>query len=136
MIKFDEKIVGVWYLQTTETQDWLCAIREIEPDQKYELTHRFRYYKDDKAFDSKDKKNWYRGTITGTRHYVLEVMKPLVQDLKELGAVGEPYELINNGDYDDFLRRFQDAPFVYAKQVSKEEAEKMMEEEHGSAKVG
>jgi hypothetical protein len=60
MITVDEHTVAIWYLQTTSTQDWTAALRELEPEAKYELTYRFRYYKDDKAFESEDEKHWYK----------------------------------------------------------------------------
>ena len=82
MIEFDEKIVGVWYLVTTEAQDWLAAIRELEPDAKYELTYRFRYYKDHKIFDSDDTKNWYHGTLSGSRNYVVLNMRRIARELE------------------------------------------------------
>ena len=124
MMTLDEKIVGIWYLVTIQNhQDWMAAIREIEPDKKYELTYRFRYYKDDKAFDSEDKKNWYSGICTGTRSYVIACISFTAKQL-ELKADGELYELLNDHGYDKFIREFQDAPFVY-----------MRHEEKGAASV-
>lgn len=123
MIRFDEKIVGVWFTSTIPAkQDWLAAIREIEPDVKYELTYRFRYYEDDKFFDSKDKKNWYQGTISGTRNYVVLTFRQVAKALADK-AEGSSYEVMNDKGYDDFMRRFNDQPFVVAKMLSKEEAD-------------
>lgn len=119
----DEKLVGVWYLQTTTTQDWMAVIRELVPEQKYELTYRFRYYKDDKAFDSEDEKSWYRGEISGTRNYVVFGLRSAAE-MMATAAVGKVYEYLNDGDFSAFVKRFQDAPFVFARQVSKEEYEK------------
>jgi hypothetical protein len=114
MMTMDEKIVGVWYLNTIQNhQDWMAAVREIEPDEKYELTYRFRYYKDDKAFDSEDKKNWYSATCTGTKSYVIASIRFVAKQLEQK-ADGQPlYELINDHGYDRFIREFQDMPFVY-----------------------
>lgn len=49
-----------------ETQNFLgCIFRKAENDHEEEtlggwhLVYRFRYFKDDKAFGSKDEKNWY-----------------------------------------------------------------------------
>ena len=129
MIKLDEKTVGVWFLNTTETQDWLCTIREIEPDAKYEIVYRFRYYADNGSrdpFDGSDQKNWYKGAGKMTRHYAISSMRFMMEQLKAAGAVGDPYELLmENGDVEAFFREFQKAPFVFAKQISKEEAENL-----------
>ena len=113
MIEITDKIVAIWYLQTLPTQDWMAAVSEIEPDSKYELVYRFRYYKDDKAFDSEDKKNWYSGTLTGTRSYVLAAMREVAGTMESV-AKGKLYELVNeDGDVSKLMRKFQDLPFVY-----------------------
>jgi hypothetical protein len=126
VITFDEKIVGVWFVATLPTQDWLAALRELEPDAKYELTYRFRYYKDDKPWDSEDKKNWYRGEVTGTRAYVIASIRAVVDTMV---ATGPKYEVMNDRGYAQFQRDFQDQPFVFAKMLSKEEAADMAREE-------
>ena len=121
MIQFDDKIVGAWFISTIpDRQDWLAAIREIEPDAKYELTYRFRYYEDDKFWDSKDKKNWYKGTLSGTRTYVVAIFRLVVKNLAER-ATGPSYEVMNDKGYPDFIKRFQDQPFVTGRWLSKEE---------------
>ena len=122
MIKFDNKIVAIWYLVTIQNhQDWMAAIREIEPEQKYELTYRFRYYKDDKAFDSDDKRNWYEGICTGTRSYVTAAIRATAKALEET-ADGDLYELLNDHGYDQFIREFQDMPFVFMRMLDKKGA--------------
>ena len=110
-VALDEKIVGLWFLSTTETSDWLAVVRELEPDTRYELIYRFQYYKDDKAFNSKDEKNWYQGTVSGTRNFVIAA----IRSAGELMAMGTPhtlYELINDKGVDDFMLRLQDMPFA------------------------
>jgi hypothetical protein len=116
VITFDEKIVALWFLQTMPTQDWLAAVREIKPDEEYELCYRFRYIKDDKIFDSEDRKSWYRGSVTGTRNYVLLSIRNVAKTLESV-ASGELYEVINTDGIQDFMRRFQDLPFVWARQL-------------------
>jgi hypothetical protein len=115
MIEMDEKLVGIWFLATIpNSQDWMAGVRELEPDQKYKLTYRFRYYKDDKAFDSEDKRNWYEGTVTGTRAYVIASLRSVAKKLAEMST--EPlYEVLNEHGLDQFMRDFQDQPFVYMK---------------------
>ena len=116
-IVIDEKLVGLWFLPTISGhQDWLAAVRVIEPDVKYELTYRFRYYKDDKAYDSEDKKNWYEGEVTGTRAYVVASIRSVAREL-ERRADGKLYEIMNeSGDMQEFMRKFADMPFAYVRQ--------------------
>ena len=124
MIIFDEKIVGVWFLSTIKNkQDWLAAVREIEPDAKYELVYRFRYYKDDKPYDSADTKNWYKGEITGTRSYVIAAIRSVAAKLA--WAARQPlYEVMNDRGLNQFMRDFEKQPWAFARMMSKEEMAK------------
>ena len=118
MIMFDEKIVGVWFLDTIPgRQDWLAAIRELEPERKYEMTYRFRYYDGDQTkspFDDRDKKNWYRGEIAQTRAFVVAGIRSAAKQLEAVSD-GKLYELMNDGGIEKFKREFQDLPFVFAR---------------------
>jgi hypothetical protein len=135
MIILDDKLVGIWYSMLTDTQDWLCAIREIEPDSKYEITYRFRYYSDNKIFDSKDRKNWYQGITTQTRAYTIDFMRGLAQTVHAASKIETPmYELLNDSGFEEFERKFKDAPFVHMRTVEEtdkdaEELNKVVEEE-------
>jgi hypothetical protein len=100
-IEIDEKIVAIWYLRTLPDQDWMAGLRELEPNQKYSFTYRFRYYKDDKAFDSKDVKNWYEGTVNSTRNEAIEAFRFLGKTM-EVMATDKLYEFINDGDLENF----------------------------------
>lgn len=116
-IVIDEKLVGIWFLATISGhQDWLAAVSVIEPDVKYKLTYRFRYYKDDKAYDSEDTKNWYEGEISGTRAYVVAAIRMVAKTL-ESKADDKLYEIMNeSGDMQEFMRKFADMPFSYVRQ--------------------
>lgn len=53
----------VWFLFSPEQpRDVLAVLRRELPDGLWRLEYRFRYYNDDKAFDSTDRKNFYSGT--------------------------------------------------------------------------
>jgi hypothetical protein len=114
MIELDEKIVGMWFLYLSEKSDWMLAVREITAEEKYEVVFRFRYYKDDKAFDSDDKKNWYKGTVSGTRAYVIASLRAAAQ-LIATTAIEPLYELLNERGIDQFMRELQDAPFAHVR---------------------
>ena len=114
MIIMDEKLVGLWYMQTTEEQDWLLGIREVEPDKKYEVVYRFRYYEDESVFNSDDRKSWYEGTVSDTRKNVIIKIREMAKIMNS-AAVGKLYEYINDKGIDDFTERFKKAPFVHFK---------------------
>ncbi|HEV8189491.1 MAG TPA: hypothetical protein VGP83_17180 [Pyrinomonadaceae bacterium] len=121
MILFDEKIVGAWFVVLAEDVDWLAGLREITPDSDYEMTYRFRYYKDEKPFDSTDEKSWYELKAKGTRAYMIASVRLIVQELIARSKLPKPYsfELLNDGDLHAFMRKWQDAPFVFARMEGK-----------------
>jgi hypothetical protein len=52
----DVWVHGIWFVGW-DGCDWMACIRKANG--KWRLDYRFRYHKDDKAFDSKDEKSWY-----------------------------------------------------------------------------
>lgn len=113
MIKFSEDTIGVWYVQIPEG-DWLASI--FKEDGKPCLVYRFRYYVDDKSFDSDDEKNWYKMEPKdgdADLDKLIETTR-MVAGLTAARADSEVYELMMK-DFDDssaFFKEFQKAPFV------------------------
>jgi hypothetical protein len=56
-LKDGRYVSQMWYCANGE-KDWLCALYR-DPGERWTMLYRFRYYRDDKVFDSKDIKNWY-----------------------------------------------------------------------------
>jgi hypothetical protein len=114
MIEFSEDMVGIWFVGLPDS-DWLASI--FMEDGKACLVYRFRYHVDDKAFDSKDKKNWYRMEPNTGKSGDVEKLVDVVRSMAELMALKagtEVYELMmeNFDDLGAFLKEFQKAPFV------------------------
>ena len=65
-IKEGRYFIGVWFMGDGK-MDWMSAIwrDKDDPVDRWQMTYRFRYYKNKDAWDGQDKKNWYSGTITG-----------------------------------------------------------------------
>lgn len=122
MITIDENTIGLWSVKLANDKDWLAAIRELIPDQKYELVYRFRYYRDDAVFESQDKKNWYRGTLTGTRNFVLQSFRQVFQALASASHSHHAYEVLNDGDARAFREKIFSLPNMFAKMLTSEEA--------------
>ncbi len=114
MIEFSEDMVGVWFVGLQDS-DWLASI--FMEDDKACLVYRFRYHVDDKSFDSKDKKNWYRMEPNEGRSGDVEKLVDVVRSMAALMALKsntEVYELMmeNFADLGAFLEEFAKAPFV------------------------
>lgn len=124
MIILDSQTVGIWFVVPGPGVDWMASVREVTPNEEYQITYRFRYHKDDKAFESADKKSWFKGTCEGTRAFVIAAIKSMAEQLR--GPCEEPvYEMLNDGDVDEFFRKFRDAPFVYVRHGTKEQTEQV-----------
>jgi hypothetical protein len=58
MIQISEGTIGLWSV-ALDGGNWLAHVEKL-PDGHVQLLYRFRWYKDDKDFESKDDRNWYR----------------------------------------------------------------------------
>jgi hypothetical protein len=131
MITITEKTIGIWFLQCTKTQDWNAALEwDSEEAMKAEVgdmkfTYRFRYYapidrhSDDpnNVFSGKDKKNWYSGVFTGKSKeaVIIQIREMANQLITKLHAVGELYEILNEGDVDNFMKKFMQQPWAHGR---------------------
>ena len=119
MITIDEKTLGLWNVKLTDKSDWLAAVRELVPDEKYQLDYRFRYYVDDGIFEnSKDRKSWYKGELSGTRHYVLESIRAVARRMASMAGSGsEVHEFLNDGDMKAFIEKIANGPSMFMRTV-------------------
>jgi hypothetical protein len=86
MIEVGECTIGLWSV-SLPAGDWLQHLG-VMPDGTYEIVYRFRWYRDDKTFDSADEKRWFRiRTKTGeSEAHALEVARYAYGTLNKLGA--------------------------------------------------
>lgn len=98
MIKLDDDTIGLWFVTIPEKNgeiktDWLAGLGK-EADGQLVLQCRFRHYRDDKTFESKDKKNWYRVEISDedVDHAIATVRELAAGLWKEFG--GKRYEVL------------------------------------------
>lgn len=125
-IELTKNTLGVWTVSLPAQQfgkhtgggDWLCAA--WAEGEKYIIEYRFRYYLDDKAFDSEDIKNWYRMEIQkdgATEDKIIEVVRALVKKLWIDGG-GKRYEvLMDDSGVDGLLREMKKWPSISMKKV-------------------
>ena len=122
MITLDSKTtVGIWYLVLVrDNTDIMAAVTEVEPDKRYKLDYRFRYYADDKVFNSEDKKSWYHLEAQITKEKMISLARGMFTAL-EIAADGLLCEILNNTDILDFERRLKAAPFMHWKEPTEAE---------------
>jgi len=124
-MELSENTIGIWYVQTSETSDWLMTVNE--DNESYDMTYRWRYYEDDKNFDSDDRKTWYSGTIaktTTSREKLLAGMRGTVELMLKFPEAGKSWELlVEDHDIKAFMKKFESLPFVHMEVMPIKEAE-------------
>ncbi len=113
-VEITDKLVGMWFLALTGESDWLCGLTEIVPEREYQISYRFRYYKDDKVHDSDDRKSAYSANVHSSRAYALAALRMVADGLKQAGAIGEIDEvMMHDKDVKRFIRELQDKPWAF-----------------------
>ncbi len=116
MIEVNDRTVGFWYVTLPHQHgDWMAALQLLDGD-RFKLTYRFRYYEDEKVFDSNDRKNWYSGEGDDCGGAVNK-LRLLAGAIKEQ-ANGEMWEVLRGDEtVSEFMDKFMKLPFVHAKKV-------------------
>lgn len=118
-------IYGIWFCGMEGT-DWMaCLSKKI--DGPWEFTYRHRYYADDKAFDSDDRKSWYKWTAKDGSDENLQVflkgINPVAGMIEQ--RFGNPMDFIHlecMGDDEKVFFEMGSRPWSNIKMLSKEEA--------------
>jgi hypothetical protein len=115
MIEFSEKTRMVWYQDMPGGNNWMGAI-EAEEGGTFKIIYRFRYRKDEKAFDSIDERNWYTGRANDYGR-AADLVRHMLQLSAELpGGFEKPYIIERGtGTLKQFMEEFLKLPFVHAK---------------------
>lgn len=70
-------------------RDWLGAAWK-DAEGPWHVTYRFRYYRDDKVWDSLDEKNWYEATAEGkSKEEVVDLLRKMADMLVAGGFAPE-----------------------------------------------
>lgn len=104
--------LGLWYLEG-DGKDWLAAVTR-DGDGPMTLRYRFRYYVDDKAFDSNDRKNWYKATCPPhlTEDEIVASIDALVSKMVSEG-MRKPWRRVVRGGAEKTMTALRAAPFVH-----------------------
>jgi hypothetical protein len=106
-------VLGFWYVQG-EGCDWLAAVTR-EPNEPFVMRYRFRYYVDDKDFDSGDVKSWWEARFPDLDEdkIIRSIDKSLAALQRGGFAIGEPWRAIVRGGSEAAMNALQTAPFVH-----------------------
>ena len=122
MMMFDETIRAIWFTEL-HNGDWMAVINR-EADGKLSLTYRFRWYQDDKAFDSKDKKSWTKGRFEGPvdEDAVIAKLTELAEQIRGAANMRSDHEckswvLIRGAmTLEAFVGKFREQPWVHTQE--------------------
>jgi hypothetical protein len=128
-IPLDDTLMAIYYLSGHE-QDWMAGLSR-DGDQIV-LRYRFRYYDakepHNDAFSGKDRKNWYEVRSKAPLESALASLQGVMDGLQKSGYVpkgGLACKLVRGSmTTEKFVDEFKKLPFVHAKEMSKEEAQK------------
>jgi hypothetical protein len=143
--------IGIWYIKLEEKTDFMgCLVSDQQhplPDtnQAYHFDFRFRYYRDDKVFDSEDRKNWYHVTdsTSATVDEAIHKVRSVVLRLCEMKSWDTPEEkpqmtemlYRDYASFGKFFEAFYKQPFIYSKMASPEDIKKYEENEDDSPRL-
>ncbi len=102
MLVFDDALEAVWFVQF-EGGDWLGGLMRRETG--FELRFRWRYYRDEKAFNSSDIKNEYRWLIPRDLEKALTDVAFVVRTIV-MAKRGRPYQCIREGRTTEAMARY------------------------------
>lgn|GEM_PF-2890071 len=113
--------LAVWFVAGAG-MDFLGAVFRDAGEKRFHLKYRFRYYRDDKAFDSDDEKSVYHATTDNASEAELEAHLDFVtKSLLAAGMPGPAYKVpLKTSDPQTIMTAIADAPFAYVKAVGAE----------------
>ena len=124
VIEENDYILGFWFAEAGNGDDWLMIL--LRRGKKYIGEYRFRYKKDDKIFDSEDKKSFYSFSAKTEDVAEDEMVKKLngfFEMVKLRYSVRAKYIEVK-GDFHKFSYLGAQEDFFHIKTGGKEEMEK------------
>lgn len=121
MIVITPKLLAIWYVAVRPgKQDWMAALTD-NGDGTILLQYRHKYYADTSthsdAFDDRDTKHWYEGTLTRhTPAQAIEKLRLMAEMLAHASNQTADEILMVNEDVNDFHNPIKRA-FVGTRQI-------------------
>jgi hypothetical protein len=121
-INIDDNIVGMWFIALTEASDFLGGLSR--DGDNFVWLFRFRYYKDDKTWNSKDEKSWHEVRIRDrTEAQVIEMVRDINCRMFSLGAIEQWEMLRGTRTPEEFVREWARMPFNHGIELTMEQYE-------------
>lgn len=106
-----------WFLPGGD-KDFLMFVYRPTKDLDFKLIYRFRYYKDDKHFDSEDESSAYTVSSQGGEAVLVAAADHIIEVLEAAGFNSEQqekYRVHIDGGSDAFLEKWCTLPFAHVK---------------------
>lgn len=125
VISEDVYVYAIWF-QSAPRRDWMGYISR-EGDGPFKVEYRFRYYADDKVFDSDDEKHFARVELPDAKE---ESAEGFLQLMRVLGTVGREQQgfsemeivYVRGRGIENFKEKTKDVPWMHMKHMKQEES--------------
>jgi hypothetical protein len=124
-LKEKDYLIGIWWFPLPNNEgDVMGSVVKKHETGKWHLEYRFRYHKDDKVFDSEDRKSWYDATMDGNtpEKVVFESTDKLFNIFAmKAGSIIDYFDV--RGDVTVFMQKTQQSPppWMHTKSMSEQE---------------
>jgi hypothetical protein len=113
----DDNLLAVWFVTLPNSlpeADYLASLTRL-PDGKLKLEYRFRYYVDNRAHDSADRKRWHSSITDRSVTEVIAMCSGVARSLAATSG-GEWWELLRGTkSFETFRDELLMMPFVHVK---------------------
>jgi hypothetical protein len=117
-MELDERTLGFWCVELGHG-NWLAHLTQ-DRDGELILTYRFRWYRDDKTFDSADERKWYTVRPRDrNKSKMIEVIREMFQKLCEANGHSGWELLKGERSFDEFLALLAEMPGISMKETTK-----------------
>ncbi len=124
MLEFKEGryFIGIWFVGDGATQDWMCGVYRDAGETTWHIRYRFRYYKTADAWDGKDTKNRYEGTIANATEADVEAKMHLLATVVSLQFGEISFVPLHSADAAHNAEAMAAQKWSHAKVMTREEA--------------
>lgn len=103
-LKDSTYLLAIWFVSWREA-NWMCAVYRHAPEDDWTVRYRFRYFEDERVFDSDDRRSWYAGTLPSSMTEDMLIAKfDMFASVVGLGRGASLERLLVKGGMEDLKR--------------------------------